>query len=49
MRTAWTDDETYLVRSMSWSDRENPALELVDIADAVTRLPLVGATLAFFT
>lgn len=49
MRTSWADDETYLVRGISWTDRERPVLQLLDIADDAVDVPLIGAELAFTT
>lgn len=32
MRTSGADGETHLVRGISWTDRERPFLQLLDIA-----------------
>ncbi|MFL0459015.1 DUF2797 domain-containing protein [Kytococcus sedentarius] len=47
MHTAWTDDETHLVRGISWTDCEQPVLQLLDIGDDAVHVPLIGAELAF--
>ncbi|WP_141495046.1 DUF2797 domain-containing protein [Kytococcus schroeteri] len=47
MRTSWVDGGTHLVRSVSWTDRDRPALVTSDLTEAVHRIALPGATLAF--